>query len=116
MVFDRTRQINRLRAQLLEIFPTLEWALDLTKKGPITLTGYQTPAAIRRMDPKRLETCLRKRRVTGATGGELSAFDSPDGFAGLAPSSGTSTGPAATCAGPGATTAASNGPGTRPRR
>lgn len=34
VVHDRTRQINRLRAQLLEFFPTLERALDLTKKGP----------------------------------------------------------------------------------
>lgn len=41
VVFDRTRQINRLRAQLVEIFPALERALDLTNKGPITLlTGY----------------------------------------------------------------------------
>lgn len=33
-VFDRTRQINRLRAQLLEIFPALERSLDLVNKGP----------------------------------------------------------------------------------
>ncbi|XDO64573.1 IS110 family transposase [Streptomyces sp. RLB1-33] len=49
LVCDRTRQINRLRAQLLEIFPALERSLDLTKKGPVLLlTGYQAPAAIRR--------------------------------------------------------------------
>lgn len=54
VVFDRTRQINRLRAQLLEIFPALERTLDLTNKGPITLlTGYQTPATIRRTGVKR---------------------------------------------------------------
>lgn len=34
---DRTRQINRLRAQLLEIFTALERALDLTNKGPAIL-------------------------------------------------------------------------------
>ncbi|MBT2539823.1 transposase [Streptomyces sp. ISL-44] len=34
VVHDRSRRINRLRAQLLEFFPVLERALDLTKKGP----------------------------------------------------------------------------------
>ncbi|MFJ5535224.1 IS110 family transposase, partial [Streptomyces sp. NPDC093261] len=37
LVFDRTRQINRLRAQLLEIFPALERSLDVTNKGPVML-------------------------------------------------------------------------------
>ena len=64
LVADRTRQINRLRAQLLEIFPALERALDLTNKGPVMLlTGYQTPAAIRRAGAARLETWLRARKV-----------------------------------------------------
>ncbi|MFE7213291.1 IS110 family transposase, partial [Streptomyces sp. NPDC057611] len=64
---DRTRQINRLRAQLLELFPALERALDLTNKGPvILLTGYQTPAAIRRAGAKRIETWLRNRKVRNA--------------------------------------------------
>ncbi|ELP66224.1 IS110 family transposase [Streptomyces turgidiscabies] len=67
LVFDRTRQINRLRAQLLEIFPALERALDLTNKGPVMLlTGYQTPAAIRRAGAKRIETWLKNRKVKGA--------------------------------------------------
>lgn len=67
LVFDRTRQINRLRAQLLEIFPALERSLDLTNKGPVMLlTGYQTPAAIRRTGAKRIETWLRKRKVKSA--------------------------------------------------
>ncbi|MGW6145553.1 IS110 family transposase [Streptomyces sp. NPDC055140] len=67
LVFDRTRQINRLRAQLLEIFPALERALDLTNKGPVMLlTGYQTPAAIRRAGTKRIETWLKNRKVKGA--------------------------------------------------
>lgn len=67
VVFDRTRQINRLRAQLVEIFPALERALDLTNKGPITLlTGYQTPAAIRRAGAKRLENWLKNRKVHSA--------------------------------------------------
>ncbi|MGW7304037.1 IS110 family transposase [Streptomyces sp. NPDC054835] len=64
LVADRTRQINRLRAQLLEIFPALERALDLTNKGPVMLlTGYQTPAAIHRSGVRRIETWLRNRKV-----------------------------------------------------
>lgn len=67
LVCDRTRQINRLRAQLVEIFPALERTLDLTNKGPVTLlTGYQTPAAIRRSGARRIETWLRNRKVRGA--------------------------------------------------
>ncbi|WP_324610433.1 MULTISPECIES: IS110 family transposase [unclassified Streptomyces] len=67
VVHDRTRQINRLRAQLLEYFPALERTLDLTKKGPVLLlTAYQTPAAIRRMGVRRLETWLRNRKVQRA--------------------------------------------------
>ncbi|WP_329274022.1 IS110 family transposase [Streptomyces sp. NBC_00691] len=67
VVHDRTRQINPLRAQLLEFFPALERALDLTKKGPVVLlTAYQTPAAIRRMGIRRLETWLRSRKVQRA--------------------------------------------------
>ncbi len=34
LMCDRTRQINRLRARLLEIFPALERELELTNKGP----------------------------------------------------------------------------------
>lgn len=67
VVADRTRQINRLRAQLLEICPALERSLELTNKGPaVLLTGYQTPAAIRRAGAKRIETWLRNRKVYGA--------------------------------------------------
>ena len=67
VVFDKTRQINRLRAQLLAFFPALERCLDLTKKGPVTLlTRYQTPAAIRRLGVKRLENWLRNRKVSDA--------------------------------------------------
>lgn len=66
-VFDRTRQINRLRAQLLEIFPALERALELTNRGPVMLlTGFQTPAAIRRAGTSRIETWLKNRKVRGA--------------------------------------------------
>ncbi|GAB7036060.1 IS110 family transposase [Streptomyces sp. NPDC021749] len=76
LVFDRTRQINRLRAQLMEIFPALERALDLTNKGPVMLlTGYQTPAAIRRTGAKRIETWLKNRKVKGAAALARTAVD-----------------------------------------
>lgn len=64
LVADRTRTVNRLRAQLTGVFPGLERALDLTNTGPLgLLTGYQTPAAIRRIGATRLETRLRNRHV-----------------------------------------------------
>ncbi|MGW2706711.1 IS110 family transposase [Streptomyces sp. NPDC001340] len=67
LVADRTRTVNRLRAQLTGIFPGLERALDLTNTGPLVLlTGYQTPAALRRTGKTRLETWLRNRRVLRA--------------------------------------------------
>ncbi|MFF4727608.1 IS110 family transposase [Streptomyces mirabilis] len=64
LVADRTRTVNRLRAQLTDIFPGLERALDLTNTGPLMLlTGYQTPASLRPAGRKRLETWLRNRKV-----------------------------------------------------
>lgn len=62
---DRTRAINRLRAQMLEYFPALERAFDYsTSKGPLMLlTGYQTPAALRRIGTDRLKAWLRARKV-----------------------------------------------------
>ncbi|MFI5877351.1 IS110 family transposase [Streptomyces sp. NPDC051445] len=67
LIADRTRTINRLRAHLTGIFPGLERALDLTNAGPLTLlTGYQTPAALRRLGLKRLATWLRNRKILRA--------------------------------------------------
>ncbi|MEU5840201.1 IS110 family transposase [Streptomyces diacarni] len=64
---DRTRTINRLRGHLNGIFPGLEHELDLTNVGPLVLlTGYQTPAAIRRTGRRRLATWLRNRKVRAA--------------------------------------------------
>ncbi|GLV88477.1 IS110 family transposase [Streptomyces lavendulae subsp. lavendulae] len=64
---DRTRRINRLRGQLTSIFPALERVLDLGNAGPlILLSGYQTPAALRRTGRARLETWLRNRKVRSA--------------------------------------------------
>ncbi|WP_236583606.1 IS110 family transposase [Streptomyces sp. MBT53] len=86
LVADRTRTVNRLRAQPTSLFPCLERALDLTDTGPLVLlTGYQTPASLRRTGvrvlsdaalatftptattgKKRLETWLRNRPVLRA--------------------------------------------------
>lgn len=64
---DRTRTINRLRTALAGIFPGLERALEVSNQGPLTLlSGYQTPAALRRLGRSRLETWLRNRTVRNA--------------------------------------------------
>jgi len=67
LMTDRTRKINRLRAQITSIFPGLERELDLGNAGPLVLlTGYQTPAAIRRAGRARLRAWLGNRNVRGA--------------------------------------------------
>jgi transposase len=62
---DRTRAINRLRAQMLEYFPALERAFDYktSKAALVLLTQYQTPAALRRVGKNRLATWLKNRKV-----------------------------------------------------
>jgi transposase len=76
---DRTRRINRLRGQLTGIFPALERVLDLGNVGPlILLTGYQTPAALRRTGRNRLETWLRNRKVRGAAELAQAALEAAD--------------------------------------
>ncbi|MFF4519840.1 IS110 family RNA-guided transposase [Streptomyces mirabilis] len=62
---DRTRTINRLRAQMLEYFPALERAFDYkeSKAALVLLTQYQTPAALRRIGKNRLATWLKNRKV-----------------------------------------------------
>lgn len=68
LVADRTRAINRLRAQMLESFPALERAFDYSHSHAalVLLTGYQTPAALRRLGTKRLTNWLRNRSVRSA--------------------------------------------------
>ncbi|MFF3148294.1 transposase [Streptomyces sp. NPDC057927] len=65
---DRTRAINRMRAQLLEYFPALGRTFDYaaSKAALILLTGYQTPAGLRRIGPSRLAAWLKNRKVRGA--------------------------------------------------
>jgi Transposase IS116/IS110/IS902 family/Transposase len=69
---DRTRAINRLRGQLLGIFPALERAMDFTNHGPLVLISqFQTPAALAAAGPEHLERWLREHRVRNA--GKLAA-------------------------------------------
>jgi transposase len=68
LVADRVRLINRLRDVLTGIFPALERAFDYSahKGALILLTGYQTPAALRRRGRARLTAWLASRGVRGA--------------------------------------------------
>src|SRR5215472_2560211 len=67
LVYDRVRAINPLRALMLEYFPALEAAFDYSKKAPLILvSGYQTPAAIRRIGATRLAAWLKKRGCRGS--------------------------------------------------
>lgn len=62
---DRTRTINRLRAQLLEYFPALERAFDFSKfKGALTLlVALRTPAALRKIGASQLASLLQVKEV-----------------------------------------------------
>ncbi|MFI9724376.1 IS110 family transposase [Streptomyces sp. NPDC052396] len=68
LVADRVRMINRLRDMLTGVFPALERAFDYShhKGALVLLTGYQTPAAIRRRGRARLTAWLANRSVRGA--------------------------------------------------
>lgn len=68
LVADRVRMINRLRDVLTGVFPALERAFDYsTRKGALVLlTGYQTPAAIRRRGRTRLTAWLANRSIRSA--------------------------------------------------
>jgi transposase len=68
LVADRVRMINRLRDVLTGVFPALERAFDYSahKGALVLLTGYQTPAAIRRRGRARLTAWLANRSVRGA--------------------------------------------------
>ncbi|MGA5504700.1 IS110 family transposase [Streptomyces umbrinus] len=80
LVADRTRAINRLRAQMLEYFPALERAFDysVSKAALILLTGYQTPASLRRTGKSRLTTWLKNRKVRSAEGVATTAIQAAE--------------------------------------
>src|SRR3954454_7456371 len=71
LVADRVRLINRLRDVLTGISPALERAFDYSahKGALVLLTGFQTPAAIRRRGQTRLTVWLANRKVRGADAG-----------------------------------------------
>jgi hypothetical protein len=77
---DRTRTINRLRARLGEYFPALERAFDYSNNQAalILLTGYQTPAALRRIGTARLETWLQNRHARKVSSVAASAVAAAD--------------------------------------
>lgn len=77
LVADRVRMINRLRAVLTGIFPALERAFDYSghKGALVLLTGYQTPAAIRRRGRARLAAWLAGRSVRGADAVAVTALE-----------------------------------------
>ncbi|MFJ5529099.1 IS110 family transposase [Streptomyces sp. NPDC093261] len=68
LVTDRVRTVNRLRDVLAGMFPALERAFDYSaRKGALVLlTGYQTPAALRRRGLARLTAWLVNRGVRDA--------------------------------------------------
>ena len=68
LVADRVRMINRMRDLLTSVAPSLEEAFDYSSsKGALTLlTGYSSPARIRKMGQARLGAWLRKRHVRSA--------------------------------------------------
>ncbi|WP_030935797.1 IS110 family transposase [Streptomyces sp. NRRL B-24720] len=74
---DRVRMINRLRDVLTGVFPALERAFDYSahKGALVLLTGYQTPAAIRRRGRARLTAWLTNRSVRSADTVAAAALD-----------------------------------------
>ncbi|MFD5837651.1 IS110 family transposase [Streptomyces collinus] len=70
LITDRVRTVNRLRDVLTGMFPALERAFDYSaRKGALVLlTGYQTPAALRRRGLARLTAWLTNRGVRDPEG------------------------------------------------
>ena len=69
LVVDQNRTITRLGEALLSLSPALERALDLNRRGPLTLlTRYQSPQRLRRAGHKRIAAYLRARGVKGFDG------------------------------------------------
>ncbi|MFD5065523.1 IS110 family transposase [Streptomyces sp. NPDC058394] len=77
LIADRVRMINRLRDVLTGVFPALERAFDYSahKGALVLLTGYQTPAAIRRRGRARLTAWLTNRSVRSADTVAAAALD-----------------------------------------
>ncbi|MFE2727292.1 IS110 family transposase [Kitasatospora sp. NPDC059327] len=80
LIADRVRMINRLRDVLTGIFPALERAFDYSahKGALVLLTGYQTPAALRRRGRARLTAWLANRSVRGADAVAATALEAAE--------------------------------------
>jgi len=67
LIADRVRGINRLRDLLTSVFPALEREFDYAscKGALVLLSGYATPARLRRVGRTRLAAWLRARHVRG---------------------------------------------------
>ncbi|MER7673178.1 IS110 family transposase [Kitasatospora sp. NPDC096128] len=80
LVADRVRMINRLRDVLTGIFPALERAFDYSahKGALVLLTGYQTPAALRRRGRARLTAWLSNRSVRSADAVAATALEAAE--------------------------------------
>lgn len=65
LIADRVRMINRLRDVMTSVFPSLEREFDYSscKGALVLLTGYATPARLRRVGANRLSVWLRARHV-----------------------------------------------------
>ena len=70
LIADRVRMINRLRDLMTSVFPSLEreFAYASCKGALILLTGYSSPARLRRIGQTRLTAWLRQRKVRNAAG------------------------------------------------
>ncbi len=70
LIADRVRMINRLRDLMTSVFPSLERAFDYSAhKGALVLvSGFASPARIRRHGQARLTRWLSTRRVRDAAG------------------------------------------------
>ena len=67
LVGEQARGITRLRALLVEVFPGLEAALDLTKdRALLVITKATTPESVRRIGVSRLARWLKGRGVRRA--------------------------------------------------
>lgn len=74
---DRTRAINRLKAQMLEYFPALERAFDYSrsKAALLLLTKHRTPEGIRRAGHARLHAWLKKQGARSSAAVAQTAID-----------------------------------------
>lgn len=88
VIHDRVRAINRLRAVLMEYFPALERSFDYSKNKAalLLLTGYATPASIRRMGASRLTAWLKTRGARNSAGVAQTAVDAAKAHTSVLPS------------------------------